>query len=306
MFCSTIIPTIARDSLAQAVTSVLNQKFSQEDFEVIVVNDSGAPLPPEAWQESPQVRVIDTNRRERCFARNAGAAAARGRYLHFLDDDDCLSPNALRHFYKLSRTSDAAVLYGATQLVDRSGKPLIQLRHRLQGNVFLQVMAGEWIPLQSALVRADAFFEAGGFMPQIRFGEDVDLIRRLALHGDFQVMSALAARVGMGDEDSTTDYEKIAPCTRQGREWILDMAWVFQRLGSSTEVEEWSGRIPRIYLTSAVWNMRRGRPLTALSRGAYAGLGLVHAGRRLLTKRFWRDLARPYESVTFSDGFQRN
>jgi hypothetical protein len=273
---------------------------------VIVVNDSGAPLPPEEWQESPQVRVIDTNRRERCFARNAGAAAARGRYLHFLDDDDCLSPNALRHFYKLSRTSDAAVLYGATQLVDRSGKPLIQLRHRLQGNVFLQVMAGEWIPLQSALVRAEAFFEAGGFLPQIRYGEDMDLIRRLALKGDFQVMPALAARVGMGDEDSTTNYDKIAPYTRLGREWILDMPGVFERLGSSMEAETWAGRIPRIYLTSAVWNVRSGRLLKALSRGAFAAAAVLQSGRGLFTRRFWQDLARPYESVTFSDGFQRS
>ena len=45
MFCSTIIPTIGRPSLSRAVCSVLDQEFSHDDFEVIVVSDSRKPLP---------------------------------------------------------------------------------------------------------------------------------------------------------------------------------------------------------------------------------------------------------------------
>ena len=88
MFCSTIIPTINRPSLSRAVQSVLDQDFAEEAHEVIVVNDSGEPLPEMAWQHSKCVRVIDTNRRERSVARNTGAAIARGEFFHFLDDDD--------------------------------------------------------------------------------------------------------------------------------------------------------------------------------------------------------------------------
>jgi glycosyltransferase involved in cell wall biosynthesis len=85
MFCSTVIPTIGRPTLSRAVCSLLDQAFTADDFEVIVVNDSGRPLPEMDWQHSAQVRVIDTNRRERSVARNTGAAIAGGRYLHFLD-----------------------------------------------------------------------------------------------------------------------------------------------------------------------------------------------------------------------------
>ena len=62
MFVSTIIPTVARDTLARAVVSVLDQDLAGEDFEVIVVNDSGAPLPSAPWQSSSRVRIVDTRR----------------------------------------------------------------------------------------------------------------------------------------------------------------------------------------------------------------------------------------------------
>src|SRR6185503_20285902 len=102
MFCSTVIATIGRPTLKGAVTSLLEQAFTVDDFEIIVVNDSGRPLPDEAWQASPKVKIIETNRRERSVARNTGAALATGRYLHFLDDDDWLFPNALQTFWNLS------------------------------------------------------------------------------------------------------------------------------------------------------------------------------------------------------------
>ncbi len=79
MFTTTIIPTIGRESLAQSVQSILEQDFSEEDFEVVVVNDSGKPLSYAPWQESKRVRIINMQRRERYFARNAGASIAKGR-----------------------------------------------------------------------------------------------------------------------------------------------------------------------------------------------------------------------------------
>ncbi len=78
MFCSTIVPTIGRPSVARAVQSVLDQPLPTGDFEIIVVNDSGQPLPAGSWQASPRVRLIHTNRRCQSVASNTGAALARG------------------------------------------------------------------------------------------------------------------------------------------------------------------------------------------------------------------------------------
>jgi len=150
VFCSTIIPTVNRPTLPRAVYSVLGQAFSAADFEVIVVNDSGQPMPDTDWQHSERVRVIDTNRRERSVARNTGAAIARGKYLHFLDDDDWLLPGALEAFWRLDKeANDASWLYGSYQTVDNDGNLIEEFHPGITGNIFALLVAGEGIPFNS-------------------------------------------------------------------------------------------------------------------------------------------------------------
>lgn len=304
MFCSTIIPTIGRPALNRAVESVLDQSLPGEEFEVIVVNDSGRPLPEAGWQGSVRVRVIETQRRERSVARNTGAAIARGRYLHFLDDDDWLLPGALHGFAVLARSTEADWLYGGSQLVDRQGQALIQLHHGFAGNCFIQVMAGEWIPLQASLIAARAFFAAGGFNPRITGPEDIDLCRRITLHGDVAGTTAIVACIGMGTENSTTDYDRSPQYSRWAREAILAEPGVFGRMRASAHTPFWQGRLARVYLTSAVWNFREKRPLVGLSRLFFGAAGLAMAGGGLLAKDFWRAIAGPYVSETFRRGFR--
>ena len=152
VFCSTIIPTINRPTLTRAVNSVLDQNFSAADFEVIVVNDSGQPLPEADWQHRAGVCIINTQRRERSVARNTGAAIAKGKYLHFLDDDDCLLPGALEVFWELDQVSDDVWLYGSYQTVDNDGKIIDEFHPGLTGNIFAFLMAGESIPFQLSLI----------------------------------------------------------------------------------------------------------------------------------------------------------
>ncbi len=304
MFCSTIIPTVGRQTLARAVNSILSQSFDREDFEVIVVNDSGMPLPQEDWQSSKRVRVVNTNRRERSVARNTGAAAARGRYLHFLDDDDWLFPDALYHFWELSQNKGAVWLYGSSQLVERDGSELIQLHHDIQGNCFLQAMAGEWIPLQSSLVEAKLFHKLGGFSALITGPEDIDLFRRICLHGDIIGTSDLIANIERGDAGSTTNYNRHPEVSRWARERILDDSGAFLRMKEGATSGFWLGRMLRVYFTSAVWNVRRKRISVAGSRLIH-GLAVIFPGNfRMLSKDFWKAFLKPYQSPTFERGIR--
>ncbi len=93
---SVIIPTRNRASLfAVALQSVLAQRF--RGFEVIAVNDGSATEHEQRYRElldaaGGAVRLLTLARTERghgqSYALNYGAAAARGDYLCFLDDDD--------------------------------------------------------------------------------------------------------------------------------------------------------------------------------------------------------------------------
>ncbi|MCX6049590.1 MAG: glycosyltransferase family A protein [Chloroflexi bacterium] len=309
IFCSTIIPTIGRTTLTRAVNSVLSQvlttdNFELGDFEIIVVNDSGKPLPEMAWQTSPRVKIIHTNGRERSVARNTGAALARGAYLHFLDDDDWMLPGALESLRMLaSAHPQAAWLYGAAQVVDRADKLLIQLHYNLRGNCFVQTMAGEWIPLMASLIKVADFFAIGGFNPLVTNAEDIDLLRRIALRGDIMGTSTLVTCIGLGAENSTTEHGRHTEFSRWAREKILNEPGAFTRLYASADNSLWVGRLVRIYLTSVLWNLQHKNFATAVERTALGLAGILAANRHLGSPDFWRALGSRYESDTFQRGF---
>ena len=288
MFSSTIIPTINRPTLARAVGSVLSQNLEAADFEVIVVNDSGQPLPDMEWQHCPRVHVIDTNRRERSVARNTGASIANGKYFHFLDDDDLLLPNSLQALWNLCQEHrDAAWLYGSYQTVDDSGNLIEEFHPAIQGNIFAHLVSGEAIPLQASLLHKEYFFAAGTFDPLIAGVEDRDLGRRIALRGSVAYMPVVVAKIRIGEQGSTTQWKFLAEDDRWGREKALGLHGAFARLRSSTASAYWRGRVSRAYVASAVWNSKRWQMLTAANR-VTAGLAL--AGWHTLSPDFWNGL----------------
>jgi glycosyltransferase involved in cell wall biosynthesis len=304
IFCSAIIPTVGRSALSRAVESVLKQSIPDGDFEVLVINDSGVPLLEADWQKSERVQVINTNRRERSVARNTGAAIAKGKYLHFLDDDDWLASGAYQHLWELSQSSNAKWLYGMTQLVDRQNNLLIQLRHNLHGNCFVQAMSGEWIPLQASLIERKTFMRIGGFNPLLTGPEDIDLLRRILLQEEIAETLNIIAYVIMGGEGSTTDYVQHPHASRWARENILDASDAYHRMHLSAINLFWRGRMSRVYLTSAVWNLRHRRFFTAASRMFHSNASMLHAGTGVFSKDFWQAVSKPYASVTFEKGIR--
>ncbi len=268
---------------------MLDQDLDAADFEVIVVNDSGRPLPPAAWQQSRRIRVIDTQRRERSIARNVGAAVARGRYFHFLDDDDVIVPGALRALREQAEASRADWLYGTWQTVDDDGRLVAEFRAHLKGNIFSMLVSGEGLPLQASLLSSSRFFGIGGFhaIPELLGVEDRDLGRRLALTTDIRPVDALIARVRIGEQSSTTDWARIAERDRQGRDLALSAHGAFGRLRASAQSGHWRGRVSRAYLASTAWNMKRGHLATAISRAA---LGIAAASWWPLTPGYWDGL----------------
>lgn len=288
LFCTSVIPTVNRPTLARAVSSILDQEFAGGEFEVIVVNDSGQPLPSLDWQRSPRVRLVETNRRERCAARNTGAALAHGKYLHFMDDDDWLMPRAWQRFWELSRLSQTEWLYGGYDVVNNRGDVLEEIRPMLQGNVFSLMLSGESIPLGASLIGADLFFRAGGFDPTLPGVEDRDLGRRLALLSDIAGTTGLVARFRVGPVGSTTNWSRVAESDRRGREKAMRELGAIARIRASDRSGYWRGRVSRVFLSSAVWNLRRGAISVAASRAA---AGLTLGGAQIFAREYWRGLA---------------
>jgi len=293
MFCSTIIPAIGRPSVARAVRSVLDQAFSAADFEVIVLNDSGQPLPGDDWQASPRVRQLAIVRHGQCIARNTGAALARGTYLHFLDDDDYLLPGALTAFWELSqRAPNAAWLHGGVRLVDSAGQTLREFNPALEGNVFAQLLAGVWVLPIASLIRAQAFFATDGFHPLLRIAEELDLGRQVSRTGDLAHTPAIVACKfnGAGLRTSVDSYPLSTQANRWSRDRALAAPGAFRRLLGSAHTPYWRGRILQAYLAAGHWNWKRGQYTASASRIFFALLSLALAGRALLSGAYWQAL----------------
>lgn len=289
IYFSYIIPTIGRKSLDIAVLSVLNQVSPYADFEVIVVNDSGSPLHHANWQADPRVRIIDTNKCERSFARNTGAAMAAGKYLAFLDDDDWMLPGALQNFWELSvRHPEAVWLYGGIRIVNELGSVLAEINSSLGGDCFAQIMGGAWAPIQVSMIQAKAFFEIGGFSPFIRGTEDEDLCRRVAFHGEFANTSQVLACLFRGKTwHTSTNYRRAPEDVKLSRDLILSKPGVFQRLRASADTSYWHGRVLRVYLSTISWNFKRKRFFTAVSRVFHSLVFFMSSIHRIFSSQFW-------------------
>jgi len=291
VFCSTVIATINRPSLSTAVWSVLNQEFTADDFEVIIVNDTGQPLPEMDWQRSSQVRIVTTSKRKSCVARNTGAALARGKYVYFLDDDNIMLPGAMQAFWELDQTRNAVWLYGYYQTMDDDGNVLDEIRPQVPEDMVALLLAGEWIPIQASLFRIEPFFAAGAFDTSfISIAEDIDLGRRLALLGDVAGTTSLVARIRGGQAGSSADWSRFAEFERLGREKVLNWPKIRERLSRSVGKSSYlRGRVARICLASLMWNIDHGRYFLAASRLSSI---LVLSGFHMFSNRYWRGLRR--------------
>ncbi len=308
IFCSTIVPAIGRPSVAHAVQSVLDQALPVGEFEIIVLNDSGAPLPAGAWQASPRVRQVDIVRHGQSVARNTGAALARGEYLHFLDDDDWMLPGAFAAFWELSqRAPQASWLHGGVRLVDAAGTSLREFNPGLEGNVFTQLMSGVWMLPIASLIRASAFFATEGFSAVLRISEEIDLGRQITLAGDVAHTPALVACKlnGAGWHTATDSYSQAPAANRWSRDRALSAPGAFGRLWGSAPTPYWRGRVLQAYLASAKWNWKRGQRTASTSRMAGALFSLALAGPALLARDYWqalRDEHVPYSAGRMLDG----
>lgn len=288
---STIIPTVGRPTLKRAVESVLHQQVDDAAYEVIVVNDRGNPLAEAPWQQDPRVRIVTTQKRNRCVARNVGAAVARGRYLHFLDDDDYLLPGAWHALLAAAkRTPTAILVYGGTQFVDAQGQILGSFNLYKDGSCLVEMLAAIWIPLQASLVRSDIFFEVGGFDQTMPAAEDLDVTRRLAYIGAFVAVEAPVCAILRGEHwGSVSENHLTLECNRRGRDQMLDKRHALTALLHSAGKDSFlHGRILHAYIAGQRSNHALGHHLTATSRLLQGMLAFLRSGKHVLSGSYWQ------------------
>lgn len=211
---SVIIPTRNRGVfLGAALRSVLAQSY--DDFEVVVVDDGGAPGSAASVEScaDPRVRLLrHRERRGGAAARNSGIAAASAPYVAFLDDDDEWYPDKLARQMALIQSQPAPLgaIYTGYDIVEGERK-VGQIIPCQSGRLTLSLLAGNLIgSTSSVLVRRCALDAVGGFDERLASFQDYDLWLRLARDWQFDCIAAPLLKYRVHERKIWTDPQAIA------------------------------------------------------------------------------------------------
>jgi glycosyltransferase involved in cell wall biosynthesis len=196
---SVIIPAFnSATTLARAIESVRAQSWPVH--EIIVVDDGSTDATAEvARQFGDAVRLIRQKNSGVSVARNAGAAAATGNWLAFLDADDWYSPDRIRlHAEWIAEDATLDCLTGDYEYRDAGGSLLgTSMAQHEAGRMMLAKAAGATrvameTPAEIAAFVADhfgdthtlsvpraRFIELGGYPTGYNVCEDVHFLTRL-------------------------------------------------------------------------------------------------------------------------------
>ena len=178
---SVVVPTVDRPSLlARAVRSCFAGSVGPK--EVIVVHDAPAcveryAVVHEALGAFPVVRVNHETNKGPSEARNTGWRMARAGWVYFLDDDDYVLPEGMATIARSldAREQDVSVLAFGSRVYRGDG-----FQDELPGGIMQKYGIPFWAELGTLVIAKRCLEEVGGFDPQIKLGENRDLMARLA------------------------------------------------------------------------------------------------------------------------------
>lgn len=200
---SIIIPTRDRGRLLlDAIASA--HSVPVPPLEVIVADDGSTDgSVAQARREFPDIRVVQGPFGNAARARNAGAAAARGDFLGFLDSDDVMLPGKTSALVeRLHSDGKLALVHGVTEVIRADGQLDTAMTAKQQATFAQGTRIGLDYPglaefcamyTSATAIRRASFSEIGGYDETLDAYEDWDLYLRLSLIGPLAYVSELAA-----------------------------------------------------------------------------------------------------------------
>lgn len=189
---SILIRSIDRKTLVETLASVAKQ--DHPNLEIVVVAAVPDHKPPELPGTLRQFRMVNTDvALSRSTAANRALDLAQGVYALFLDDDDWIAPGHISTLVKsLQNNPGKEVAYSQTQMV----KPEMETSPPVvMGLPFddLRLLAGNWIPLHSALFSLSLRDKGCRFDEHLDLYEDWDFWLQASQHSDFVYEPVLSA-----------------------------------------------------------------------------------------------------------------
>ena len=258
---SVIIPTYnSAEFIEPCLETVFNQTYPF--WEIIVVDDGSVDntrqvLAP--YVRDGRIKYLFQQNRGPAAARNLALTYARGEFIAFLDSDDLWTPEKLeKQVAVLQKNEDVGMIYSDSEWFGEEWERQRAVSRKLReydrrkaeyfrrGDIYKILLAHNFIPTMTVLVRRSVLKKAGPFLEQINgerfsFGEDFELWLRIArvCKVEFNLQKAVKRRV------------HPAQLTANKRYGYSQLCAMYRYLWSQPDCpEKWL--IARMYLTNFV------------------------------------------------------
>lgn len=237
-----------KDYIRECVDSALAQTWPRK--EVVVVDDASTDGTREILQTyGAAIRLIlrDRNSGICPITRNQAAAAARGKYLAFLDSDDKWYPGKLaRQVAFMEAHPEVPLCHTLCDVID-AGSRAIGVRHGTgvvpdTGMIFDRLLDHCWVTISTVMVRRSLLDEVGWFNPEAPYGflgEDQEFFLRVARRHPIGLVPEVLAGFRKAGQGITAKNWRANP----------EPVPLFRALLGRTDI--WAGVVPRQRMVAA-------------------------------------------------------
>jgi O-antigen biosynthesis protein len=210
--------------LRDAAASVAAQTYP--NVEHVIVNDGGVDVADvlEPFRGKTPITYLTPGAVGRCRAGNLALAAARGRWIAWLDDDDLFYPDHLASLVRCAKESGAKVVYSQADRIAQSKDPRTG---RYVDASIAPAPSFEWskislwlrcdLHLVTVLYAREVHERLGGFDETLEVLEDFDLFARFAQDYEFKRCAKTTAAFRVRDDltNAVTSLRKEFVATRE-------------------------------------------------------------------------------------------
>ena len=202
-YFSIITPTYNRpEQLNNAILSVLDQSF--ENFEHIIVDDNSVSATEKIIAAIGDKRLKYIRRTINggpAAARNTGIKYASGEFICFLDDDDVFLSEMLQHLYDMFQAdNELEFVWTGISRLEKKDKQEVEFRRNVGPRYYED--GEEGLAMASSIaagfglcIKKSCFNKIGFFDESLKFGEDTDMVIRLAKSCKFGTVPKVLVKI---------------------------------------------------------------------------------------------------------------
>ncbi|SFU27323.1 hypothetical protein SAMN05216480_101137 [Pustulibacterium marinum] len=171
---SIITPTYNSEKfISETIQSVQNQTYPY--WEMLIADDASSDdtraIVSKFQQEDSRIKLIPlTKNRGAGYARNKAINMSSGRYIAFLDGDDCWKPEKLEKQVTLMEDKNITVCFSSYDLMDENSNPLGKTITALEEVDYAKMLKSNYVGNLTGMYNAEVLGKV--YMPLIRKRQD--------------------------------------------------------------------------------------------------------------------------------------